>query len=1038
MFPSCHVRVIWVSLIFLLTALSYPSAVRGAEVSFYEHVLIREDFTNNPLANLNAFGSVVWMPGSLHFRGRAGISISLTTGPKLVASFRIAAPDTSPMQASQINFQVTFQTPNADTASLIVLYDRTQSTGEVLIAGRRYGSTQVVRRFALSRELAGDWTVTFNYGVIEAEVDGQPVVSGYADTGYDSPISVVIGVTSGNVTLNHLVVTSLARPPKNPPPQMQHVGHDMLYRQGRVAQALELARKHLSEVQDGFGEDSPQMSAVLNNVGTYLSHLGDGRAAREYLEKASQLAVRIFGENHPDTAAALSGIAGLLVRQRDFAAASAYYRRILAIVEHVLGPEDPRTAKAYGYMGGILADMQQHAEAVPYLERQLTIYREMFGESDRHIGPALIQLGEALAALGRYAEGQQHVETTLAIYREQLEPDDIEIALTHNVLGHILARSPGGESDAVKHLLTAADMCRKILGPYHQNTAIVLSNLGYVYQRLGRNQQAYEALRDAFEASLHQAAQLIPILSDSEALIYVGQVYGYGRALLALANHAPAVTALEKYRHALRGKAILERLLSATRSEAITGDSEQAEQNQRLRFVKSTLAALLYHRTSADLTERKNSLMSWLVTEKDSLERAIRRQRPRALNVIQADPWNALLKLPNEVALVDLVLIDDGRRAAYGAFVVVNDDKTPHVAYVDLDDASVIDNAIVAWRQSIESGMPFHEVTAKGRLVRQFVWDKIEGLLGGRTQVVVIPEGRFADLPWAAIPARQANRYLLNDYAFAVSSHAESALRILELPGFPLTSRSTLLVGDVEYQSDAAPPPKAGSADVKATIANATQHWMPLPGTRAEIEAIAGIRSSESVTVLRARQATKERVTVDLPGQRYAHFATHGVFVDAQAQAVLELVGLTVPASFGGFSAFGPRSTVSTRNPLLLSALVFAGADGPGTIRKTGGTVTLDQGILTAEEIVGLPLNNTELVVLSACQSALGEIARGEGVLGLQRAFAFAGVRATIGTLWSVGDASTAAVMAEFYANLWTRGLPKLRSFAACTTEGTE
>src|SRR5262249_10568265 len=93
-----------------------------------------------------------------------------------------------------------------------------------------------------------------------------------------------------------------------------------------------------------------------------------------------------------------------------------------------------------------------------------------------------------------------------------------------------------------------------------------------------------------------------------------------------------------------------------------------------------------------------------------------------------------------------------------------------------------------------------------------------------------------------------------------------------------------------------------------------------------------------------------------------------------------------------------------------------------------GANVAPDRGTLTAEEVAGLDLRGCELAVLSACDTGLGKVAGGEGVLGLQRAFHAARARARATSLWSVNDAATAVLMEEFYANLWRKQLPKLEA----------
>ena len=115
----------------------------------------------------------------------------------------------------------------------------------------------------------------------------------------------------------------------------------------------------------------------------------------------------------------------------------------------------------------------------------------------------------------------------------------------------------------------------------------------------------------------------------------------------------------------------------------------------------------------------------------------------------------------------------------------------------------------------------------------------------------------------------------------------------------------------------------------------------------------------------------------------------------------------------------GQRDFVAGMNPYLLSGLVFAGANGEPEPGK-------DDGILTAQEIAFLPLDGVETVVLSACETGLGEVAGGEGLIGIQRAFQIAGVETTVATLWNVDDKRTRDLMENFYTNLWGKKMGRL------------
>ena len=110
---------------------------------------------------------------------------------------------------------------------------------------------------------------------------------------------------------------------------------------------------------------------------------------------------------------------------------------------------------------------------------------------------------------------------------------------------------------------------------------------------------------------------------------------------------------------------------------------------------------------------------------------------------------------------------------------------------------------------------------------------------------------------------------------------------------------------------------------------------------------------------------------------------------------------------------------VTGMNPALLSGLALAGAN----LEPVPGK---DDGILTAQEIAFLPLNGVETAVLSACETGLGEVAGGEGLIGIQRAFQIAGVRTTVASLWKVNDQATRVLMERFYRNLWEKEMGHL------------
>jgi CHAT domain-containing protein len=145
------------------------------------------------------------------------------------------------------------------------------------------------------------------------------------------------------------------------------------------------------------------------------------------------------------------------------------------------------------------------------------------------------------------------------------------------------------------------------------------------------------------------------------------------------------------------------------------------------------------------------------------------------------------------------------------------------------------------------------------------------------------------------------------------------------------------------------------------------------------------------------------------------HIATHGFFL-ADEKSIRET----------GFMQMINNQNNTYINPLLRSGLLFAGANRAW--KNENVIPGIEDGILTSEEIAHLNLSKTNLVVLSACETGLGEVQNSEGVFGLQRAFKLAGVKTIIMSLWKVPDEQTYQLMQVFYKN-WLAGKSKHEAF---------
>jgi CHAT domain-containing protein len=336
------------------------------------------------------------------------------------------------------------------------------------------------------------------------------------------------------------------------------------------------------------------------------------------------------------------------------------------------------------------------------------------------------------------------------------------------------------------------------------------------------------------------------------------------------------------------------------------------------------------------------------------------------------------------------------RKRVYDAFVLRAADGQPgwSAAWLTLGDADSLDRLLDDWIAGLRRGGPSDVRFAEP--LRQRMWAPIETALGDCKTAILIPDGRLAQIPWAALPGKAPNTYLLEDFDLAQASYGQQVARILS--DEPADGKGFLLVGGVDF--------------------GPVGKWSYLKGTAAEAEHLAKLRPGAETLRLSGKTATKSRLAEALPGRRYVHLATHGDYLDPGPGGRGRI---RATDSFAGSALFD----VSARNPFLLSMLVLAGANEPAQIDERGLPVGGD-GYLTAEEVMGLDLTQTELVVLSACQTGTGKIRNGEGVFSLQRAFHVGGSRTVAATLWSIPDQPTQVLMERFYTNMWQKKMGKL------------
>jgi len=270
-------------------------------------------------------------------------------------------------------------------------------------------------------------------------------------------------------------------------------------------------------------------------------------------------------------------------------------------------------------------------------------------------------------------------------------------------------------------------------------------------------------------------------------------------------------------------------------------------------------------------------------------------------------------------------------------------------------------------------------------------WSRIEPDLAGKKLIYVSPDGVYNQLNLNTLKKTDGD-FVINRYDLVILGNSKDLIGIKNKK--QRTSKKTAtLVGFPDY----------GGSEIT-----------PLPGTKVEIDGISKIikGAGYQVNQFTQKDATEAKLK-SIKAPALMHVATHGYFLQD-----VESTG----------SAFGVHLDNANNNPLLRSGLMLANASATVSGKRMPNLESNDNGILTAYEAMNLNLNGTDLVILSACETGLGDVKAGEGVYGLQRAFLVAGADALIMSLWKVDDAATQQLMTNFYSN-WIKLGNKQKAF---------
>jgi CHAT domain-containing protein len=806
-------------------------------------------------------------------------------------------------------------------------------------------------------------------------------------------------------------------------------------------------------LENKFGKDDAKTLEAITNLGVVAYQKGEYLTAARRLEAVLEVQQRTLAADSSDLAGSRANLAAILFRAGDYVRAEQLYQQAKTVWEQ---RNDANTFQAWNGLAIIQLERGDYEQAETLWQKVLAVFpAEQASESKATI---LCNIAELFYRKGDDAQAERYETRALEMRKQVLSPEHQDVGISLNHLGNIYARQ-GDTAKAQAHYLQALTLLRKTVGAEHQNVAYSLSRLGLLAQTTGDFVQAESYSQDALKQRQKLLGETHPEVSETlgdlallyrhsgaaqKALPYQTQANAINEANLKrnlvvgserqklgyLALFSAAVnTTLDLHAQGLpnsneaanlalemvlrskgRGLDAMADSIATLRRHA---NAEQQKLFDQLLVAQSRLANLTVRGLGAEKPETYRAQLKQSADEIEQLEAELSRRSAAFTSQWQPVTLAAIrAALPRQTSLLEFATYQPYQAATktfapprYLAYLLTAEGA---LQWKDLGEVRALDLAMEALREALRD-FTRKDVKPLARKVDAQVMQPLRALLGDTKHLLISPDGMLNLLPFAAL-VDERNQYLLENYTISYLTSGRDLLR-LQVARAP--KNGPLIVADPDFdlqpQAKAVMQAQRRSPSRRATLRGVNRgdeninQWTAERLSETTREA-AGIKAVLPQARVLLRQDATKAALKQLAAPSILHIATHGFFLpDAKATS-------DNTRGLGASRAASNSGMLLSQDPLLRSGLLLAGFNQ----HKSGE----ENGVLTAKEVAGLDLWGTELVVLSACNTGLGEVKNGEGVYGLRRALVLAGAKTQVMSLWPVDEVATREWMTAYYAAL--------------------
>lgn len=770
-------------------------------------------------------------------------------------------------------------------------------------------------------------------------------------------------------------------------------------------------QKALSMIKEHFGVSDGHYNLCLMRLGRFYRTTGRYRKAEElYLESKTYI-----GKDHEMYPYLSNRLATLYYEQGVYKKAQVLWKEVLEIFEQQFGNEDPNYALIANNLAAVYAEQGLYEKSHPiYLEAK-AIQEKVVGKEHPNYALACHSLGTSYVDKEQYEKAESLYQEAKKIYEKALGKNSEDYLLVCEGLGSLYAYK-GEYQKAERLYLEVKSKQAELLGTDHPSYNTACHNLATLYEQQDRYEEAKALFEVVIAKKENEVKRLFPLLSESERQAFIKNKENFFTSFTDFAvRYYPQDRTIsrELFDQRLFTKGMIFASTQKIKARILSSnDSSLINQYESWKKQKEEYVALI----QTPLADRDSTInLTEIASQINELEKEISkksedfRQSTDQLAYTWQDVRKTLSKKEAVVEIIRLLRSDLKNKPTDTVYVALiltaKTKKSPEL--VVLGNGNELDNAAFRfYRNSIEYQL---EDANSYRQYWKPVEDKLTSLSRkGYSKIYFSPDGVYYKLNLNTLLNPETGNYLVEEQSLQLITSSRDLLE-RETAGLDKNYEAyqAYLLGYPSYKLslDTEETDTLQSTDKDRSLSSLQgilegQTAVPvLEGTKVETDQIKELLITKgiSTTLFQNEAATEENIKA-LQDPTILHFATHGFFISPPQSTQTETMQEAETRSL-------------LENPFLRSGLLLAGCQSPQLSKG-------DDGILSAEEAMNLNLDKTELVVLSACETGLGDVQDGEGVYGLQRAFRQAGASTLLMSLWKVSDEATQRLMVAFYEAL--------------------